>query len=302
MRRKVMATAMTGLLSASMVMNAFAAPGVEGNPDGQGTHGGVSNYENGTDVYAGVVLDDPDAKIKVEVPTLFAFVVNGTVDDEDTSAISVENGSLLLPNVMVEVDENSGTEGYRDYKIQTVGENKFYFDNFSTVKDENKDNAGRTGLAVEIKGSISNEGTDADRNYWTHVENAPGTDEGDFKHYRLTVDGKPFSVVEGDRFEMKAAVTLAAPDLGRTENAGEYEYTNLDEETNFAKYGEKTFVDFGVEVGGQRSDYKQVEQSAKVGTIVWTVSSTIKNSGDTATAPDNDYASEAGRETTAAEN
>ena len=164
MKKRFLTAALTGLLSAGMVMNTAAAP--------TGSEGGAIPYSEGTDVYAGVILDDPDAKLKVHVPTLFAFVVNGSLDPSLEKEISVENGNLLLPNVKV----------------------------------------------------------------------------------------------------------AEAPDLG---NGTE----NLDA-GNFAVIGSRKNVTFGVEVGGTQGNYNQVEESAKVGSIVWTISYDIANDGNIPTAPD----------------
>lgn len=295
MRRKVMATAMAGLLSASMAMSAFAAPEVDGDANVDNSQGGVGNYEEGTEVKAGVIVDDPDAKIKVEVPTLFAFVVNGTVESESAGdSISVENGSLLLPNAMVTVDTSKGEPEHRAYNIDFEAGNQLHFDNFSTMKVKGLDGNAREGLEVYIKGAIENKGTLESRNYWEHVEYEPSTQRGeDFKKYRLNVNGIEFSEVEEGMHVMADTIKLDAPRLGRTDlGSGEYKYDNLDTETNFAKNPNVQYVDFGVEVGGTRGDYTTVEASAKVGTIVWTVSTPVEANNDVTTAPDGDYQQE----------
>ena len=70
MKKRLLAVALTGVIGASMVIPAMAA-----------TSGGVAQSSAGsTDIIAGVMVDDEDMKLKVEVPTTFAFVVNGTVD------------------------------------------------------------------------------------------------------------------------------------------------------------------------------------------------------------------------------
>lgn len=282
MKKRFLTAATAGLLSAGMAMSAFAAPG-------EVSEGGAIPYSDGTDVYAGVILKDPDAKIKVYVPTLFAFVVNGSVDSSATDAISVENNNLLLPNLKVEVNEDDGDGPNHSYSIQTVGEGHMYFENCSTARDEENEGA-RIGIPVSIKGSIRNEGTAASRNYWEHVGTKPGTDDADFKHYRLSVDDIVFdTATEDGGFGMGEGITLSAPDLGRAGSAGNWEYTNLDD-GNYAIAGSQTDVAFGVEVGGQQNDYTQVEESAKVGNIVWTISYDVDNEeGAVDTAPDNDY-------------
>lgn len=265
MKKKLIAVGLAGLMSVSAVFTAFADPVTVSD-------GGVDNYDNGTDIYAGVILDDPDAKIRVNVPTLFAFVVNGSVA-ENNDAITVENEALLLPNVKVSVtDPTSDTS---DYQVQVVSDGAMYFENFSTAKE----GTGRKGIDVTIKGSIENQGEAISRNYWEHVGAKPGTDEADFKKYRLLVEDVPFETSAGTGiFEMSSAVDLAAPDASEA---------NIDKNTNFAINGSKKYVNFNVEVGGTRGMYKQVEESAKVGTIVWTVGYDVENSTNP-TAPKND--------------
>ena len=267
MKKRFLTATLAGLLSTGMVMNAAGAP--------TGSEGGAVPYSNGTDVYAGVILDDQDAKLKVYVPTLFAFVVNGSLDQNLDTEISVEKGNLLLPNVKVAVNEedNSGTGNY-GYSIDTVGDGSMYFENCSTAADE--DNPGkRKGIQVNIKGSIKNEGTDRSRNFWKHVYEEPS----DFKQYRLSVEGETFSKLEKDgSHSMENAIGLEAPDLGDgTENL---------DAGNFAVIGNRKNVTFGVEVGGKQGNYNQVEESAKVGSIVWTISYDIANDGNIPTVPD----------------
>lgn len=281
MKKRLVTAAMAGVLSVSMAMSAYA---VEADENVEVTEGGVSPHRDGTQVWAGVTLDDPDAKIKVTVPTLFAFVVNGTVDKENTNAISVDDGSLLLPNVKVRVKEPTSTTS--DYYVETVADNELHIDNYSTkaVKDAiTGDMTKREGIVVEIKGSIKNEGTDESRNYWTHVsEELSSEGEGNreqFKKYRLEVEEIPFSDFENGEFVMNDTIRLSAPDLGEDQS-------NLDEKTGFAKDPAVNAVDFNVEVGGQRSQYHQVEQSVKVGTIMWTVSYEIENDKKNTTSPD----------------
>lgn len=261
MKRKLFTAAAAGLLSTAMALSAFAAPTT-------GTEGGAIPSTDGTDVYAGVIVDDPDAKIKVYVPTLFAFVVNGSVDENATEAITTENGSLLLPNIKVEAN------GDDSYSIQTVGDGRMYFENCSTAKDE--DNEGeRVGIPVSIRGSIKNEGTAESRNGWEHIGTAPTTDEADKKHYRLSVGNIPFESELDGTFQMQEEIPLEAPDLGRVEENGTVTYTNLDE-GNFAIQGTQEEVAFSVEVGGQQNHYQNVEESAKIGNIVWTISYKVK--------------------------
>ena len=73
MTKKLLGTLTAAALCVTMTIPAMAA----------GTSGDVVPVPDGTDVYAGIVVDDEtntDARIRVTVPTVFAFVVNGTVD------------------------------------------------------------------------------------------------------------------------------------------------------------------------------------------------------------------------------
>lgn len=149
------------------------------------------------------------------------------------------------------MDTEDGNTEDHDYSIQTVGEGHMYFENCSTAWDEDEPTA-RVGVPVEIRGSIKNEGTLESRNYWEHIGTKPTT--GDFKKYRLNVDGIEFSNSEAGGFTMAEAIQLDAPDLGRTGNATDgFEYSNLDS-GNFAITGSQKDVEFGVEVGGKQND------------------------------------------------
>lgn len=268
MRKKIWATALAGAMAASMTMTAFAETSGEAIP-----------VPNGTDVYAGIVLNDPDAKIRVEVPTLFAFVVNGTVET-DASAVTSADGTILLPNIKVKVDDptvNNGT-----YSIQTEQNAKLTFTNYSTAAVGEEE---RAGIPVEITGYVRETGTLAERNNWQHVGAVAEGDTTTFKQYNVSVDGIPFDTPYGaDGFGMKQGVTLAAPDLGTKDANG---YSNMDETTKLAIVGTEHPANFDVHVGGQRGQYKQVEESAKVGTIVWTISYSNDKMKDVETAPSN---------------
>lgn len=275
MRKKMLTAMMTGVLCTTMVFPSFA------------TGGGTKPDFEGTDVFAGIMLDDPDAKVQVEVPTLFAFVVNGTLLAGDVNEpITVDDGSLLLPNVKVKVTTPSdpGNIDGGKYEIQTQGDPALKFTNYST-KAGGPNNDPRVGLAVEMKGSIKNEGSLISRNNWEHVASTTVGDENQFKKYTLNVGGHSFSKEADGGFMMKAPIEIPAPDLGVSETAGIITYTNMDTVSKLAISGVEQQVDFTVDVGGTRGQYNQVEQSAKVGTIVWTISVAATGS-DAPTSPD----------------
>lgn len=278
MKKRLTTALLAGAMAASMVMPAMADPGDLGV--------GAVPAADGTEVWAGVVIDDPDAKIKVEVPTLFAFVVKGSTTAVG-SGVGVTAGELYLPNVKVNVTTPSDSNGENAvYEVSTVGtvteEGKLPFTNYSTASD----GTGRIGLAVKINGNIKNEGDAASRKYWTHTTSGGTTTATtDFKHYNVKLDGHEFDTLAangGLQLANDDALTLAAPDvdLGGTQ-------ANVDSVTKYATTGETTYAAFDVSVGGEIDQYNQVEQSAKIGTIVWTVSAEI--SGDVVTAPDAPY-------------
>ncbi|MGL5437023.1 MAG: hypothetical protein ACRDBO_16875 [Lachnospiraceae bacterium] len=275
MKKKLATTLLAGALSASMVVPAFA------------TSSGAVPSADGTEVWAGIILEDKDAKVMVEVPTLFAFVVNGSVLNADNGAVTVAGGEILLPNAKVKVTTASGslpgaTGSSAAYSIQYVGDGNMPFTNYSTV-----DNGGtREGLAVTVNGNIKNEGTPVSRNYWEHTSST-NTTTSDFKKYNVSIDGHNFDTASNGGLQMADVdvISLAAPDLDLD---GDGVIDNLNTTTNLAITGVTHQAAFSVTVGGVRNQYKQVEESAKVGTIVWTVSAAVGDQ-DVYTAPNNDY-------------
>lgn len=281
MKKRFMTALLTGAMAASMVMPAMAAPGDLGV--------GATPVSDGTEVWAGIVIDEAemDAKIKVEVPTLFAFVVKGTTDASNTAGIA--DGDLYLPNVKVHVTAPSLPGGGEAvYELQTVSEvteeGKLPFTNYSTYVDGGT----RTGLPVKINGNIKNDGDIASRNFWTHTASGGATGvETDFKHYNVSIDDHKFDTLAANGGLQMAdvdALSLVAPDV----NLGGVG-ANVDSDTQYATIGETTYATFNVKVGGQRGQYKQVEESAKVGTIVWTISAEITGEDDVITAPNASY-------------
>lgn len=270
MRKKFWTTALASTMAASMAMTAFAA-----------TSGETVPIPAGTDVYAGIVLNDPDAKIRVEVPTLFAFVVNGTVD-ADTSPVTSADGTVLLPNIKVKVNDPTAADG--SFSIQAEQNAKLTFTNYSTAAVSDTE---REGIPVEITGYVRETGTLAERNNWQHVGSVAEGDAAAFKQYNVSVDGIPFDTPHGtDGFGMGTGVVLAAPDLGTKASDGTY--PNMDEVTKLAVTGTEHAANFDVRVGGQRNQYRQVEESAKVGMIVWTISYSSDDMNNLPTAPSKD--------------
>lgn len=271
MKKRLITTLLAGVMATSMVIPAMADPG------------GAVPASTGTDVWAGVIIEDMDAKVKVEVPTLFAFVVKGTTTVSN-SPVTSANGDIYLPNVKVDVTTPSVSGQGAVYNLQTEGnltvEGKLPFTNYSTFKNASDK---REGLAVKINGNIKNEGDDASRKYWTHTTSS-NTGLDDFKKYNISVDGNNFDTVANGGLQMAGTgINLAAPN---TDPMGDSSYSNVDSD-DYAIVGETHHAKFDVLVGGTKGQYKQVEESAKIGNIVWTISVEMQNDVDT--APNEDY-------------
>lgn len=295
MKKRLLAVALTGVVGASMVIPAMAA-----------TSGGVAQSSAGsTDIIAGVMVDDEDMKLKVEVPTTFAFVVNGTVDSrKKNDAITVASDGLLLPNVKVKVDTPSTEEASNGSYHLEIGElGNWKFTNYSTrIKRESGDEGkfdpatDRVGVAVDVWGAVQNEGTPSSRNYWNHVATVASGEAG-FKQYTLSVKSDKvvakgaansetgaeetvkFATAQDDgTLAMPKAIRVPAPDA----TAG------VDKVTKYALAGAEADATFNVEVGGVRGNYTQVEESAKVGTVIWTIQ-TPTTEANYKTAPNRPY-------------
>lgn len=222
-----------------------------------------------TNVWIDVIKRPAQNRICVTVPMTYGFVVVGSPEADNTRPISLENGNLLLPNIKVDVDETSGTEGDRNYFLTFTGAEKLPIKNYSTI--ENVDDVGnvlnRTGLAVKLQASMdAKEGEQlippSDRGYWTLSDTKPGTEEAEFKKYQMSLDGKAFSVKDGDIYRMDGEIPLAAPP--EVEKNG---WTAA----GTANIPSEYFADVDVAVGGVQGHYNKVEESMKIGTIHWTI-------------------------------
>ena len=252
-----------------------------------------------TDFVAGVVIDDGDMRLKVTVPMVFAFVVNGTVDSAHAQeAVTVENGGLLLPNVKVVVDTPSTDGANGTYHLEVGETGNWMFTNYSTknrARDGSEDAyvdpaTGRVGTTVDVWGAVETAGSAASRNYWNHVAEIEAGDAG-FKQYTLSVTSRSivqdtdsvaketvaFTTERDGNFAMGKVIRLSAPDA----TAG------VDSVTKLALVGSEEDVTFGVAVGGKRGNYTQVEQSAKVGTVIWTIQTPKFTAANT--APNNPF-------------
>lgn len=275
MRRKNTAKKVLGTLTAAALCMSMTIPAMAATTNSGGE---VVTVPGGTDVYAGVVVDDEtnaDARIRVTVPTVFAFVVNGTTAAGANAGdvLSSTDGTILLPNVKVNVLDPASTNS--NYEIAVEQDSTMTFTNYSTKE---KTGGGREGISVNLTGSIENKGSDKDRNYWKHSANAQG-----FKEFTLSLESQKFNKAAGaNTFEMANPVVLDAPDVS--------DAANVDITTKLAKTGAAKDLAFDVQVGGKRGQYHQIEQSAKVGTIVWTVGYEVDNTtNQIPTAPGNGF-------------
>ncbi|MGL4607884.1 MAG: hypothetical protein ACRCU3_10525 [Eubacteriaceae bacterium] len=227
------------------------------------------------DVYLTVIKYDTYSKVSVTVPTLFAFAVNGTRETSSTTAISVSNGTLLLPNVIINLlDPDDPTSGYQ---LAFVGNAALEFKNYSTTMavvdgegNPNLDLSIREGLPVLLNAYIENTGdTPLSRGNWNVVADnrEVTTDSANFKNYRLGF-GNPgtlhqFVDYEGsitNRTWLNNSIPLEKP----VEAGG---YTPSGD----ARIPSVLSLPLDVEIGGVRGQYSQVEESVKAGKIVWTV-------------------------------
>lgn len=283
MKKRFATALLAGALSTSMVMPALAS--------------GVVPSNTGTDVIAGIMIQDKNPVVKVEVPTMFAFVVNGTTDTTDTTSVSSTNGNIYLPNVKVEVDTTStpnAVGGYA-YSLTYTGDGDMKMNNYSTYEAEETISGAnvnvRKGLPLTINGEIQEASTvPANQRFWQYSATAATGNRADFKKYRLSVDGIDMTTVTTNGYKMASDITLTGPSTGYVYDpaTASVSYTNLDTTTNLAVSPTTHLANFNVIVGGERGQYSQVEQSAKIGTIVWTVSADISLDG-VETAPNNNY-------------
>ena len=222
----------------------------------------------GTDVWLSVVPRPTQERISVTLPTVIAFVVNGTADEANTDAVSVKDGGLLIPNVKVAgADSGDGS-----YQLVTTGESALVARNYSTnVPEANADDESppRYGIQVQLGATVitaQDEDGDpvdpAERANWVLTGTAPTTSAEDFKKFRLSLDGHAFSKrVDNDTYEMDGTITLgAAPSHQSGWTAGGVSNEPFEQE-----------LALNVEVGGTRGMYSTAENSAKAAQIIWTV-------------------------------
>ncbi|MGL5437024.1 MAG: hypothetical protein ACRDBO_16880 [Lachnospiraceae bacterium] len=230
-----------------------------------------------TNVWIDVVEESTEARISVTVPASYGFVVKGSTALADSNPVSVSDGNLLLSNYRVTVSSPSATLGSGSspgnsvYQLEMVGSGAAVpVRNYSTdVREENLNltNPPREGLPVSIRPHLVEE---TDTKYWQAVGTEPASVSTDFKKYQMVLAGQPLSeavqiVIDGvayDAFRTVSDIDLAAPPDVPT-----YGYTAA----GTAIIPSETYLSVDVKVGGVQNQYKQVEQSAKVGTIYWKI-------------------------------
>lgn len=227
-----------------------------------------------SNVWLDVVSVETEARISVGVPLSYGFAVVGSVESGDDGPVTSENGRLLLSNVRVEVtDPKTG-----EYTIQVTGEREVPLKNYSTdVREEDlgSDNPERVGLPVSVRPYIREVPTTiingiTREHHWKPVKDEPQGVPEDFKKYRMGLNGEYFSE-EGSIRDDSDSVTVY-----RLESELELEAPSNVEENGWTAGGlalipSVTYVPVDVQVGGIQNQYKQVEQSVKVGAINWEI-------------------------------
>lgn len=236
-----------------------------------------------SNVWLDVVRTPTEARISVTVPLCYGFAVIGSVDSGDIKPVSVENGNLMLSNVKVVVSSPSdalpGASGESEFSIETIAAPAVPIENYSTdVRDESQEQEElkREGLPVSLspymlaipEGEIPIIGKI--QHHWKPSASEPGDIKEDFKKFRMELDDKPFSVeekltVEGDILDiirLNGLIELAAPPDVLTNG-----YTVA----GTAHIPSKTYPRITIKVGGIQNQYRQVEESLKVGKIVWEI-------------------------------
>lgn len=246
-----------------------------------------------TNVWLTVVAPSVEDRISVSVPTAMGFIVNGSLDASMTGGVSSAVGTVLLPNLRVDVrtgsnsyDVNNPGSGSVDYQIGVVSDGSFPIRNFSTetVIDGDGNVISRTGAGVKLSPVVLKipETSMGKEHYWQPKAEKPEAVEADFKHYRIFLDGVSFSV---DKDANQNLLTLPVTDTDGTKAdqpviaLAEPIYLAAPPEIDIHGYTAagsanvptEKYLTVDVEVGGKRNQYKQIEESVKASAILWLI-------------------------------
>lgn len=240
-----------------------------------------------SNVWLDVIQVPTEARISVSVPLSYGFAVIGSIESNAGIPVSTANGNLLLPNVRVVVTTPStslpGAAGGAEYEIQTFSEPSVPIRNYSTdVRDEYADEElpPREGLPVEVKPyMIGVQDSLNPVHHWQPSSTDPtwdgaaGTEETakyNFKKFQMLLDNLAFSVdgqknIDGtlrNVIWLEDTIALDAPP-----DVPDYGYTSA----GTAQVPSEKYISVQVKVGGMQNQYKQVEESLKVGAIYWDI-------------------------------
>ena len=236
----------------------------------------IAQDTHGTNIWL-TVANPSMVRVSVTVPLSVGFAVVGTTDDTAAGAVTTENGNIILPNVRVKVDTPSTETTGGTYHLETVGSSKLVLRNYSTdVREESQieTDPPREGIEVEVRPSVFEvpdtiiEGVTR-QHYWKPIGTDPTGDTSLFKRYRIGMNGMWMDtltpmMVNGaykDVYRLNGKLRLSAPDVAT------YGLT----EGGTAKVAADTEFTMDVQVGGIQSQYRQVEESVKVGEIIWEI-------------------------------
>ena len=236
----------------------------------------VAEDTHGTNLWL-TVAKPSLARVSVTVPLSLGFAVVGSTDETVAGAVTTENGRVILPNVRVVVDTPSTDTSDGAYHLEVTGPSSIVLKNYSTdVREEHmeEEDPPREGIPVEVRPSVYEvpdtiiEGITR-QHYWKPIGTDPTGDVNLFKRYRIGLGGMWMDtatslLVNGayrDVYRLNGTLKLAAPDV-KTFGLTEGGTANVPSENEFA---------MDVQVGGVQNQYRQVEQSVKVGEIIWEI-------------------------------
>ena len=225
-------------------------------------------------IWLDVAKKDYSPRISVTVPTTFAFVVNGTLDAGSRVKISVDNGTLLLPNIVVNVLDHDNPAS--DYEIGVVGDSRLWVKNYSTQTadqdadgNENYNPAVRQGKAVRLNACVEGiENPGEEQGYWKAAaeDSKLTTDQGNYKNFRVSLTDESSSYIFNSPDTADKSIWLDQ-EISLQAPLNKEGFTP----SGTANKPYEKELKLGVEVGGYRGQYSQIEESVKAGKIIWQV-------------------------------